>query len=79
MMHTAAGAMSWSELERLVAEAERDAGLRRGLKHCRSRQELILAARRLGFAVSLADLRQARELNGEAKQVRKASYDSIVF
>jgi len=40
--------MSWSELERLVQEGEADAALRRALKHCRSTQELVLAARRLG-------------------------------
>lgn len=68
--------MSWCELERLVAEAENDAGLRRGLKHCRSRQELVLAARRLGFAVCLADLRQAWELNGAARQASKAPYSA---
>ena len=38
--------MSWSELARLVQEGEADAELRRALKHCRSRKELILAARR---------------------------------
>ena len=40
--------MSWSELERLVDQAEVDAALRRSLKGCRSTPELILAARRLG-------------------------------
>ena len=39
--------MSWSELERFVEELEADATLRRALKHCRSRKELILAAWRL--------------------------------
>ena len=51
--------MAWIELERLVEEAEGDAALRRGLRRCRSRRELILAARRLGYWISLADLRQA--------------------
>jgi len=40
--------MSWSELERLVCDAEADTAMQRALKHCRSRKELILAARRLG-------------------------------
>lgn len=51
--------MSWSELERLVEQAESDAGLRRALMHCRSRNELVLACRRLGFAIDGHDLRIA--------------------
>ena len=47
--------MSWSELERLVDEAEVAAGLRRSLKGCRSTPELILAARRLGYRITRAD------------------------
>ena len=54
--------MSWSELQRLVEEAETDGVIRRGLRHCRSRQELVLACRRLGYAIEVADLCQAREL-----------------
>lgn len=60
------GGVSWSELERLVSEAELDGALRRWLRHCRSRQELILAARRLGFEVCLQDLRQAWQLRSGA-------------
>ena len=37
--------MSWSELERLVEEAEAETTLQRALKHCRTQQELVLAAR----------------------------------
>ncbi|WP_240307701.1 Nif11-like leader peptide family natural product precursor [Synechococcus sp. RS9917] len=33
--------MSWSELERFVADVEADRALQRALKHCRSREELI--------------------------------------
>jgi hypothetical protein len=51
--------MSWSELERLVQEGEADAGLRRALKHCRSTQELVLAARRLGYRITRLDLQRA--------------------
>lgn len=58
----AEGGVSWSELERLVSEAELDGALRRWLRRCRSRQELILAARRLGFEVGLQDLSQAWKL-----------------
>ena len=51
--------MSWSELERLVAEVEADAGLQRALQHCRSRKELILASRRLGYRITRMDLQRA--------------------
>ena len=51
--------MSWSELERFVEELEADAALRRALKHCRSRKELILAARRLGYRITRMDLQRA--------------------
>ncbi|TCD55540.1 nitrogen fixation protein [Synechococcus sp. BS56D] len=50
--------MSWSELERFVEELEADATLRRALKHCRSRKELILAARRLGYRITRMDLQR---------------------
>ena len=52
-------AMSWSELERLVEDAETDAVMRRALRHCRSRRELLLAAQRLGYAITNDDLQQA--------------------
>ncbi len=55
--------MSWSELERLVEQAESDAALRRALMHCRSRFELVLASRRLGFAIDDQDLRLAWQLH----------------
>jgi hypothetical protein len=51
--------MSWSELERLVADAEADPRLRISLRHCRSRRELVLASKRLGYRILDADLRQA--------------------
>ena len=51
--------MSWLELERLVDEAEADQSLQRALKHCRSRKELILAARRLGYRITRIDLQRA--------------------
>jgi hypothetical protein len=56
-------AMSWSELERLVADAEDDGVIRRGLRHCRSRHELVLAAQRLGYRIEGEDLRQAWALH----------------
>lgn len=51
--------MSWSELERFVVEVEADQALQRALKHCRSRKELILAARRLGYRITRIDLQRA--------------------
>ena len=55
-------AMSWSELERLVEDAETDAVMRRALRHCRSRREFLLAARRMGYAITNVDLQQALTL-----------------
>ena len=59
-------AMSWSELERLVEDAETDAVMRRALRHCRSRRELLLAAGRLGYVITKADLQQAWMLQRHA-------------
>ena len=61
-------AMSWSELERLVAEADADARLRRSLKGCRSTPELILAARSLGYRITRMDLQRAWEEEREEYQ-----------
>ena len=55
--------MSWSELERLVEQAESEAALRRALMHCRSRTELVLAGRRLGFDIDGQDLKLAWRLH----------------
>lgn len=51
--------MGLSELERLVDDAERDGVIRRSLRRCRSRAELVLAARRLGYGIQRIDLRSA--------------------
>ena len=51
--------MSWSELERFVGDVEADRALKRSLGHCRSRKELILAARRLGYRITRIDLQRA--------------------
>ena len=53
--------MSWSELERFVTDVEADVALQRALKHCRSRKELILAARRLGYRITRIDLHRASQ------------------
>ncbi len=54
--------MSWSELQRLVEEAEADGVIRRGLRRCRSQHELLMAGRRLGYDIQARDLRNARVL-----------------
>lgn len=51
--------MAMAELERLVEDAECEGAIRRSLRRCRSRAELVLAARRLGYSVHRLDLRQA--------------------
>ena len=51
--------MRWSEPERFVEDVEADSALRRSLRHCRSRKELILAARRLGYRITRIDLQRA--------------------
>jgi hypothetical protein len=54
--------MSWSELQRLVEEAEADGTIRRALRRCRSPKELLMACRRLGYGIQAQDLRRARAL-----------------
>jgi hypothetical protein len=51
--------MSWSDLERLVADAETSHALQQTLRHCRSRQELLHTARQLGYRVTKGDLLNA--------------------
>jgi len=51
--------MSWSDLERLVADAETSPELQQTLRQSRSRQELLHTARRLGYRVTRADLHNA--------------------
>lgn len=51
--------MSLPELERLVEEAEGDRSIRKILRACRTRPELILAARRLGYRITRFDLQRA--------------------
>ena len=63
--------MSWSELERFVEELEADATLRRALKHCRSRKELILAGRRLGYRITRMDLQLAWQEHKEEEQPKQ--------
>jgi hypothetical protein len=60
--------MSWSELERLVDDAETDPSIRRGLRRCRSRRELVMASRRLGYGIHLQDLWNAWRLDQNLDQ-----------
>jgi hypothetical protein len=57
--------MGLGELARLVEDAERDGVIRRSLRRCRSRSELVLAARRLGYAIHREDLRRLWLLQGQ--------------
>jgi len=51
--------MSWSDLERLVADAESSPALQQFLRQCHSRQELLHTARYLGYRVTKVDLLNA--------------------
>ena len=51
--------MSWSDLERLVADAESSPALQQVLRQCHSRQELLRTARQLGYRLTRADLQNA--------------------
>jgi len=64
--------MTWSELERLVADAEHQECLRRSLQRCGNSAELIELARTLGYRISQADLRLARVKHGVERR-RRAS------
>ncbi len=61
--------MSWSELERLVAEAEASPDLQKALRHCRSRQQLLVCARRHGYRVTRADLQNAWIEHRQGQQI----------
>ena len=51
--------MSWSDLERLVADAETSPALQQVLRQCHSRQELLRTARQLGYRLTRSDLQNA--------------------
>jgi hypothetical protein len=59
--------MSWSELERLVCDAESRAELRHTLRRCRSRQQLLRCAHRLGYGVTRTDLQNARLVHQQSQ------------
>ena len=51
--------MSWSDLERLVVDAEANSQLQGVLRRCSSRTDLLQTARRMGYRVTHNDLRHA--------------------
>lgn len=51
--------MSWSELERLVDEGERQPRLRLALRGCRDDADLLLRSRHLGYRITRVDLQRA--------------------
>jgi hypothetical protein len=65
--------MSWSELERLVVDAEASAQHQGVLRRCGSRNELLLTARRLGYRVTQNDLRQAWLQHLQAAEAQERS------
>ncbi len=65
--------MSWSDLERLVVDAEASAQLQGVLRRCRSRNELLQTARRLGYRVTKGDLRQAWLQHLQAAEAQELS------
>ncbi|MEB3316609.1 MAG: nitrogen fixation protein [Cyanobacteriota bacterium] len=50
-------------MQRLVEEAEADGAIRRSLRRCRSRYELLMACQRLGYRIQAMDLRKAQRLD----------------
>ena len=64
--------MGWSDLERLVADAETSPALQQVLRQCQSRQELIRTARQLGYRVTKGDLENGRLEHHNAAEVQGA-------
>ena len=62
--------MSWSDLERLVADAESSPALQQVLGQCHSRQELLRTARQLGYRVTKSDLLNAWLEHHNAEEVQ---------
>ena len=64
--------MSWSDLERIVADAETNPALQQVLRQCHSRQELLSTARQLGYRVTKSDLLNAWLEHHNAAEVQGA-------
>jgi DNA-binding winged helix-turn-helix (wHTH) protein len=67
--------MSSSELERLVCELEADPSLQQPFRDCRSRQQLILTARRMGYRITRVDLQRAWMQEQQAQQPQQAQHE----
>ena len=68
--------MSWSDLERLVADAETSPAHQQVLRQRHSRQELLSTARQLGYRPTRSDLQNAwleHHNAGEIQAADKAS------
>ena len=65
--------MSWSDLERLVADAETSQELKQVLRQCHSRQELLRTARQLGYRLTRSDLQNAWLEHHNAGEVQGAT------
>ena len=64
--------MSWSDLERMVADAETSPTLQQVLHQCHSRQELLHIARQLGYRLTRSDLQNAWLEHHNAPEVQGA-------
>ena len=64
--------MSWSDLERLVADAEASPAPQQVLGQCHSRQDLLRTARQLGYRLTRADLQNAWLEHHNAGEVQGA-------
>ena len=70
--------MSWSDLDRMVADAESSPELQQVLRQSHSRQELLHTARQLGYRLTRTDLQNAWLEHHSAEDVQgtdKASND----
>jgi hypothetical protein len=65
--------MSWTDLERLVVDAEASVQLQGVLRRCSSRNELLQTARRLGYRVTKGDLRHAWLQHLQAAEAQERS------
>ncbi|MCP9804794.1 Nif11-like leader peptide family natural product precursor [Cyanobium sp. T1G-Tous] len=66
--------MSWSDLERLVADAETNPALQQVLRQCHSHQELLHTVRKLGYRLTRADLQNAWMEHHNAAEEQEASF-----
>ncbi len=65
--------MSWSDLERLVDDAETSPALQQVFRQCHSRQELLRTARQLGYRLTRSDLQNAWLEHHNAEEVQGAT------